>query len=213
MIPAAKASSTPQNIAGNELQLGRVQGFKPKDVEDLRLGPCGNGKDCLFIGDIGDNDLKRRTIEVIVVEEPSADERTNTDFANASGCDIPIGLTMPESLAVHPDGTILVLTKNENGFGTAVPADQDAMAEYRRHRGQCWPGRIDQHAIDIAKYGFVWNKTPPQWIYRVTESDSGTDLRDAIEFTIDIRKPEPLSLPAPNPGGLPDAAGGGGLHT
>ena len=181
------------NIAGNELQLGRVQGFKPKDVEDLRLGPCGNGKDCLFIADIGDNDHNRRTIEVIVVEEPS---RMNGPLSIRKRIrmrypDLPHDA---ESLAVHPDGTILILTKNENGLEQL----------FRLTRTQ-WQNSDNTVAM-LAPAGSINIRSilpnTDSFGIRPTSMDISSDgkrllvltYRDAIEFAIDIRKPEPLSL-------------------
>ena len=43
-----------------------------EDWEDLALGPCRDpGKECLYVGDIGDNMRHRRKIQIYRVEEPT----------------------------------------------------------------------------------------------------------------------------------------------
>ena len=44
------------NLMGRNMRKVFVTGFQPKDTEDLAIGSCGPSIDCLFIGDIGDND-------------------------------------------------------------------------------------------------------------------------------------------------------------
>ena len=88
-----------------------ISGFQPKDTEDLALGPCDSTTDCLFIGDIGDNDRVRKEVEIVVVEE-----RTNfpaeMPIRNRIRARYPDGSHDAESMAVHHDGDIYILTKN-----------------------------------------------------------------------------------------------------
>src|SRR5262245_35111214 len=66
----AKGAFYVTNLNGREtITVSLIIGGKPGDTEALSLGMCGNGSSCLYIGDIGDNERKRRTIEIIVVEE------------------------------------------------------------------------------------------------------------------------------------------------
>src|SRR5437870_1847098 len=44
------------DMQGKQIGTIGIKDFAPIDMEELRLGPCGNGRSCLFIGDIGDND-------------------------------------------------------------------------------------------------------------------------------------------------------------
>src|SRR6187397_391471 len=50
--------------AGTVTKIVHIPGFNPLDTEDLAVGPCGNSVDCIFIGDIGDNNRQRQTIEL-----------------------------------------------------------------------------------------------------------------------------------------------------
>lgn len=95
---------------GANAQSVYVSGFDPVDVEDLSLGPCGQSTDCLFLADIGDNNRKRSWIEIVVVQE-------REDFSAQVPALARLRLRYPdrahdaESLAVHPDGTLYLLTK------------------------------------------------------------------------------------------------------
>ncbi len=109
------------NLAGRNTRTVYVTGFQPKDTEDLALGPCGTTTGCLFIGDIGDNDRVRRDIEIIVIEE-RADFPAEVRIRNRVRARYPDAPHDAESMAVHPDGDIYILTKNFelNGLRPAV---------------------------------------------------------------------------------------------
>jgi len=100
------------DFSGGNLRIVNVNGFAPVDAEDLTIGACGPSIDCVFIGDIGDNDRVRRTIELAVVEE-------RENFPSHLDARYRVRLRYPdkahdaESLGVHPDGTIYILTKGE----------------------------------------------------------------------------------------------------
>src|SRR5688572_19556551 len=51
----------------------QVSGADITDWEDLSIAPCAGGN-CLFIGDIGDNDGVRSSIRVYRIPEPSSTE-------------------------------------------------------------------------------------------------------------------------------------------
>jgi hypothetical protein len=97
------------DFAGRSLRIVGINNFDPEDVEDLAIGPCGAG-DCIFIGDIGDNSAKRGTIELVIVQE-----RENFPLRVTPNYRVrlryPDGPHDAESLAVHPDGTVFILTK------------------------------------------------------------------------------------------------------
>lgn len=83
----------------------------PSDWEDMAIGPCDSASDCLFFGDIGDNDRRRRTIELVVVRERAtwpasvaAEHRVTLRY--------PDGAHDAEAMAVHPDGSVYIATKD-----------------------------------------------------------------------------------------------------
>ena len=98
------------NFIGQNLQTVEIAGFTPRDTEDLALGPCGAATDCLFVGDIGDNQRERRSIELIIIEEP---QKLNAPVKPRYRVRMryPDGAYNAESLAVHPNGDVFILTK------------------------------------------------------------------------------------------------------
>jgi hypothetical protein len=99
------------DLMGRNTRTVSVAGFQPKDTEDLAIAPCGRTTDCLFIGDIGDNDRVRKEIEIHVIEE-RAEFPAEVPIRNRVRVRYPDGLHDAESMAVHPDGDIYILTKN-----------------------------------------------------------------------------------------------------
>ena len=58
------------DVSGGGNQVVAIDGFAPEDMEDIAVGGCGlSDGNCLFIGDIGDNDNDREEVAVVVVEE------------------------------------------------------------------------------------------------------------------------------------------------
>jgi hypothetical protein len=87
-----------------------VSGFQPVDVEGLGLGNCGGNRTCLVIGDIGNNEKRRRSVDLIVVEELERFPQSVTPQHRITAR-YPDGNYDAEGLAIHPDGTLFVLTK------------------------------------------------------------------------------------------------------
>jgi len=98
------------DFAGRNTRVVHVKGFQPKDPEDLGFGACGPGVDCLFIGDIGDNSRKRGSIDLAIIEEretfpPLVEPKYKVKVR------YPDGAHDAEAFAVHPDGSVFILTK------------------------------------------------------------------------------------------------------
>ena len=89
----------------------RVSGATVGDWEDIEVGPCPQGS-CIYIGDIGDNNARRRDVVIYRVSEPDA-------AAGASAAAESMRLTYPdgprdaEALIVLPNGNVFIVTKGE----------------------------------------------------------------------------------------------------
>jgi len=98
------------DMQGKGAQPVSVARFNPVDTEALSLGPCPGGGSCLFLGDIGDNDSNRKSIDIVMLDEVEHFPRT-VQARQRLKLRYPDGPHDAESMAVHPDGTIFILTK------------------------------------------------------------------------------------------------------
>ena len=99
------------DFEGAVTKIVQIDGFNPADTEDMSIGPCGDSGDCIFIGDIGDNARRRQTVELIVIQE-RADFPSEIQAAHRVRLRYPDGPHDAEGLAVHPDGTVYITTKD-----------------------------------------------------------------------------------------------------
>ena len=155
----------------------RVAGFNPTDTEALSLGPCPGrrGASCLYIGDIGDNGRRRRSIEIAVIAEMKDFTQTVT-ARNRLSFRYPDGPHDAEGMAVHPDGTIFILTKERPGklFKTNRDAKQTTLVEVRTMDADITP-------TDLAI------------------SDDGTRMlvltyADAYEYSLDFKQQQKIGI-------------------
>jgi hypothetical protein len=113
----------------------RVQDADNEDWEAMQLGPGRDGKPALYIGDIGDNDRKRKEVVVYRVPEPEpaagGAKPTSGRTADAEAFTLAYadGPRDAETLIVHPaTGELLVLTKESIGragvYRLASPLEQ-----------------------------------------------------------------------------------------
>jgi hypothetical protein len=99
------------DLNGRNTKTVTVTGAGPYDWEDMALGPCDRATDCLFFGDIGDNDHQRKRYELVIVRERAtwpaslpADYRITVNY--------PDGPHNAEAMAVHPNGSVYIATKD-----------------------------------------------------------------------------------------------------
>jgi hypothetical protein len=99
------------DVDGSNARRVTVTGANPYDWEDMAIGPCDRTSDCLFFGDIGDNDRRRKTLELVVVRERAT-------FPASVAADYRVTLRYPdgahnaEAMAVHPNGSVYIATKD-----------------------------------------------------------------------------------------------------
>ncbi len=98
------------DLAGGLVQTVTIEGFEPRDTEDMTLGDCGPDRSCLFIADFGDNNAVREEVRIVIIEE------LETFGASVEPLDIvrfqyPGGPTDAESIAIHPSGDLVIITK------------------------------------------------------------------------------------------------------
>jgi hypothetical protein len=129
----------------------RVTGASVEDWEAITAGPCPGGN-CLYIGDIGDNEARRRQITVYRVPEP-ARGAASVAVSGAFRGTYPDGAHDAEALFIA-DGRLHVVTKGETGPVAVYrfPASPDAGATVRLERVGEIAGKVapDDRITDAA---------------------------------------------------------------
>jgi len=188
------------DYSGRNSQPVNISEFVPRDVEDMAIGPCTPSFDCLFVGDIGDNNGRRRFIDVLVIGElQNFGVRVQPLYrVQIQYPDRPYDA---ESFAVHPDGTMFFLTKG----GTP--------RLYRLKKDQWMNGKLRTKtlefvtAIDFEKLGGPAAAIDGPLSTRMSISPDGKRVlvltyRNVFELLIDLAQPVPApGAPAPAPRG------------
>lgn len=97
------------DLSGGATRAIEVEGAKPRDMEEMSLGPCGR-RTCLYLGDIGDNPAKRDEVAfTLVLERESFPNRIAP--LRTVRARYPDGPHNAEAFAVHPNGDLYLVTK------------------------------------------------------------------------------------------------------
>ena len=118
------------DAAGNDVGSFKLDGSKNKDWEDITSVPDGDRR-LIVIADVGDNQHKRKDVELYFFEEPSAGEyATNHEAIHRLKLSYPDGPRDVESVAFDPSSeSILLLSKRDLPPRLyAIPLDR-ALAE------------------------------------------------------------------------------------
>jgi hypothetical protein len=128
------------DLAGTLLATYRVAGANAVDWEDMSLGPCPDSlvrRDCLYVGDVGDNSLRRPAYNVVILPEPEPQAGNPqivgvVDDARRLAFTYVDGSHDTEALAVSGAGDVFLVTKGLNGrvqlFRIPVDAVRTALA-------------------------------------------------------------------------------------
>ncbi len=119
---------------GGKTQKIRIEGVVPKrsDFEDISLGKCSSNKSCIFIADIGDNRKRREFVEIIIIEELEKYGHSVYPLRRLKLV-YPDRSHNAEGMAVHPNGDIYILTKEENlNESEAYPAKLYRLSNEKR---------------------------------------------------------------------------------
>jgi hypothetical protein len=91
----------------------RLTGASVEDWEAIAVGPCGTGS-CLHVGDIGDNDARRKRITIYRLPEPDG-TNGSASVADVFHASYPDGPHDAEALLIGGDGRLHIVTKGETG--------------------------------------------------------------------------------------------------
>lgn len=163
------------------------------DFEDMTIGPCYT-KTCLFIADIGDNLKSRNTIKIIVIEENDKyrSEVTPLKIVNLSYPDRPHNA---ESLAIHTNGDLFIITKEENyKRQKSFPSKIYRIKKNKWETAGAKPlaleyiGTLDIELINSDSRGFLDNIITSFDISHDGKKFLVLTYQDAYEFNIDLSK-------------------------
>lgn len=142
------------DVKGTLLGVWLVDGAKNEDWEDIASAKEEDGRCYLYIGDIGDNDLNRRSVTVYRVGEPDPargsvtrdkDEAARTGKANKIEFTYPDGSLNAETLMIHPSSLDLYVLSKERSTESRV----------FRVRGSVWRNSGDNSRLMSESVGKV----------------------------------------------------------
>jgi hypothetical protein len=91
----------------------RLMGASVEDWEAIAVGPCGTSS-CLHVGDIGDNNARRKRITIYRLPEPDG-TNGSASVADVFHASYPDGPHDAEALLIGGDGRLHIVTKGETG--------------------------------------------------------------------------------------------------
>lgn len=98
------------SVDGGRVLTVPLQEVSARDWEDMASGPCPEGGDCLYVGDIGDNLRQHDRIHIWAFRE--TDSGVESSPTASWSVRYPEGAEDAETLLVHPlSGRIYVVTK------------------------------------------------------------------------------------------------------
>lgn len=108
------------DLAGRNRGAYRIRNAEAEDWEDIALGPCPSALgSCLYVADTGDNRQRRPYAVIYILPEPDPPASAARSPARLTARGVRV--TYPdrphdvEALAVHPDGTVFLVTKGRTG--------------------------------------------------------------------------------------------------
>jgi hypothetical protein len=182
---------------GEILQAVKITGEGYGDIEDLSLFSCGDN-DCLLMAGIGDNHSTRSEIQLAIIKE-TENFPAQVDPVLRFTARYEDGPRDAEAIAVHPNGDIIIITK-QYGKNLLIPK---ASRVYRLAAAD-WQnlengGSAVFHYIGALDLKYI-NRF--SWLGRyVTGMDISNDGKrfviitygNAVEFNFDVSKPLPKS--------------------
>lgn len=104
---------------GSSVGVIKIKGAGSVDWEDIAIGRGPDGKDALFLGDIGDNDEQRPSVFVYRVAEPNLASAVPTEITDVTAIELVYDDGKghnAEALIVDPrDGSLVIVTKVSSG--------------------------------------------------------------------------------------------------
>lgn len=169
--------------SGSQLQRIRIAGFSlaynPTDIEDLAYGECPKGL-CLVVGDIGDNLKIRESLTLIFIKD-------QIEISDSVSPEATIRLIYPdgphdaESLIMHPNGDILVVTK------ALHLDDSTSIYRIRKTDWQSYPAELVLEKLTTINVGQLLEsyleRPADNWEKMITSADISRDGNNLLLLT------------------------------
>ena len=164
-----------------------------EDWEDIDTGPCPAGS-CVYVGDIGDNNARRGSLNVYRVPEPDAGAERSAR-AESMRLMYPDGAKDAEALLVLPNGLVYVVTKGERSsvalysagpFTNGTTARMQSVATILEGNQQSGVPRQDRVTGAAASSDGKWivlRTLNSIAFYRASDLTSGT-VREAFRYNV-----------------------------
>lgn len=124
---------------GSSVQTVKIENFKPLDPEEIGVGPCPEkmSESCVVMADIGDNLSRRKSIALFFIEERAIFPKS-VKPAFIARFKYPDGAHNAEAMAVLPDGSVVIFTKEMSLLGQSKPSQvfRAPLASYVKAKGE-----------------------------------------------------------------------------
>ena len=188
------------NDSGNDTELfavdasGAVQGHlrlpaRTRDVEDIASGRCATGY-CLFVADIGDNDVVRSSVQLFRIPEPPLDSR-QTARPDTFTLSYPDGPHNAEALFVA-ESKVFIVTKDLEGvlFGSVDPLGSGGSVALKR-LGQLALAGVTDAETSRDGQSVVVRTSHEAVVYRTVDLLRGGAVPSGIHIPVDgLREPQ-----------------------
>jgi hypothetical protein len=181
------------DLQGGATQSVHIAGFTPLDIEGLALGLCGDST-CLYIADIGDNAVRRDSVQIALVKEARA-YGVGTPPEKILTVRYPDGPHDAEAIAIHPSGDLFLATKSR--FDQPTPSQLFRLSAAQLAAG----GEHTFEQVGTIPVATLSSKLGDSPRRVVTAMDIAPDGRRfmlltydaAIEFAVDLQKGLPAA--------------------
>ncbi len=171
------------------------------DWEALTSGPCGDGRWCLYVADIGDNRAVRPTVVIYRVPEPDdgALQRTIARPTAALAVRYANGPRDAEAVVVTRNGDLAIISKGRQGPVTAYWIPKEAWAAGRFEAKSFWTLPISTSLLLASLVTDAALSPDETWlavrtyreIHLFTRTNPASRLPDQLTATCDIAGLEP----------------------
>ena len=197
------------NDSGNATELfairadGAVQGrlrlpFRTRDWEDISAAPCPRGEsqpepgNCLYVGDIGDNEMTRKSVQVYVVPEPAeGTAQTGAGRQPMFTVTYPDGAHNAEAMFVA-GGYLFIVTKDRTGivYRSSSPLGQDRSVRMQRLAQLNLTGVTDAEA-SMDEESVAVRTSDDVAIYRTADLMTGGNVPQGARIPVNgLREPQ-----------------------